>query len=398
MELYREEVTQEFNYRKRARTYPILIGSASATLLGLLLLVTLLDVPRTLPAKGMVAPTGGVARLLSASAGTVIASDVREGQHVNAGDTLVQISSDKFRKAGDEGVSADSVRQIEASIASELRHADSIREIIQSTIDQLKVRKSKLEDERQSLQREGRLQSDRVKAYEQVSAKYQELKSKEFVSELNLRLREADELSERSRLEVLHRTEKTTENEIKVAELQMNEARARIAAELELSKQKIALLRKDLNIATVETGGVIRAPVSGKISSVQFVVGQTVSQQQELLTIIPEGRKLEARVRVSATAAGKVAVGQPAQLRFPAFPFVRHGSRPSTVEWVTQLPSNGANGESSFVVGIPLGNDDEVHTQIEPGMSVEAEIVVGKAPLWVSLLPRVETHSSSAAK
>jgi membrane fusion protein len=70
---------------------------------------------------------------------------------------------------------------------------------------------------------------------------------------------------------------------------------------------------------------VVRAEVPGRFTGMLVGVGQAVSAEQRLASLLPQDSRLEAELYVPTRAAGFVRPGTPVLLRYDAFPYQKFG-------------------------------------------------------------------------
>jgi len=148
----------------------------------------------------------------------------------------------------------------------------------------------------------------------------------------------------------------------------------------------------------------LTSPVDGTVQQlVLHTVGGIVTPAQELMVIVPQGAVLEVEAMIQNKDIGFVAAGQQAEIKLETFPFTRYGLRHGTVLEVSPdavAPSppqqernkNGStadNGQqqpqaqdSLYTARISLDQDtmpvDGKDIPLTPGMTVTAEIKTGR--------------------
>ncbi len=128
--------------------------------------------------------------------------------------------------------------------------------------------------------------------------------------------------------------------------------------------------------------------------------GSIVREAEPLFTLVPLDTDLEAEVRIDALDVGYVKSGDLAHLKLDAFPFQRHGTLAAQVRTISedafqQQPGSKAGGReqgatSYYMSRMELGSTPlkalPRHAKLLPGMSLTAEIVVGKRTVMSYLL------------
>lgn len=116
--------------------------------------------------------------------------------------------------------------------------------------------------------------------------------------------------------------------------------------------------------------------------------GSVVQAAEKMFTLVPLGDEMEVEVSVDAADIGYVKVGDKAHIKFDAFPYQKHGMLDGTLRTLSEdafrrdtAASAGAL-DAFYISRIRLGRGS-LHNlgagmRLLPGMTVSAEIVVGK--------------------
>jgi HlyD family secretion protein len=124
--------------------------------------------------------------------------------------------------------------------------------------------------------------------------------------------------------------------------------------------------------------------------------GSVVQAAEKMFTLVPLGDTLEAEVSIDAIDIGYIKTGDSAHLKLDAFPFQKHGALQGKVRTLSEdafKREAGLNPNSSsayYMSRITLGTEmlrnlpDK--TRLLPGMTLSAEIVVGKRSVMSYLL------------
>jgi membrane fusion protein len=158
-------------------------------------------------------------------------------------------------------------------------------------------------------------------------------------------------------------------------------------------------LGSEQRIAEMEGGRayIVRAPVAGRVSSLQATVGQAADSRQSVLAILPGDGVLQAELFVPTRAAGFIRPGQEVRVLYDAFPYQRFGTHTGHVAEVSEtvvLPSehqrSTALQEAAYRVIVALDRQDVlaggVSVTLRPDMQLRADIVLERRSLIVWLL------------
>jgi membrane fusion protein len=98
---------------------------------------------------------------------------------------------------------------------------------------------------------------------------------------------------------------------------------------------------------------VIRAPSSGRVSTLQATAGQNADPQRLQLEIIPEDSVLQAELFLPARAVGFVETGQAVRILYDAFPYQHFGAYRGRVVKVSQTILTSADAAGPIKLNEP---------------------------------------------
>lgn len=115
--------------------------------------------------------------------------------------------------------------------------------------------------------------------------------------------------------------------------------------------------------------------------------GSIVKEAETFFTLVPLNVMLEAEVRIDSVDVGYIKLGDKVHLKLDAFPFQRHGTLDARVRTMSEdafrRDASAKSGADAYYIShmtldkISLKNMNEA-SRLLPGMTVTAEIVVGK--------------------
>ncbi len=130
------------------------------------------------------------------------------------------------------------------------------------------------------------------------------------------------------------------------------------------------------------------APADGVILELtKLSQGSVIKEAEPMLTIVPLGAEMEAEIQIDSVDVGYVKSGDKVHVKLDAFPFQRHGALEGRVRTISEdafrRETNSAPGmEAYYLTRVNLPNlrlkNMSPHTRLLPGMTLSAEIVVGK--------------------
>jgi hemolysin D len=140
---------------------------------------------------------------------------------------------------------------------------------------------------------------------------------------------------------------------------------------------------------------VLRAPFDAMVLKVApRSAGSVVEAAEPLFTLVPVGATLEAEAKVLASDIGFVRPDDLARIKIDAFPFQKHGTLDAKVAVISEdafakdengVPAarEGLGSEAFYLIRLELASSNGLRavpdsTRLMPGMTLSAEIVVGK--------------------
>lgn len=124
--------------------------------------------------------------------------------------------------------------------------------------------------------------------------------------------------------------------------------------------------------------------------------GSVVQAAEQMFTLVPLGANLEAEVKIDSIDVGYIKAGDRVHLKLDAFPFQKHGSLEGTLRTISEdafrreVNAAPAAMDAFYMSRISFGSAKlkkmSEKSRILPGMTLSAEIVVGKRTVMSYLL------------
>jgi membrane fusion protein len=345
---------------------------------------------------GYLTPSAGTAKIFVAQQGFVKELHVTEGQEVVEGDPLLTVSTAQVAANG-EDVNATVLEilalqrdVINRQIVSEERRGTSERERLTAVIKGIESEIAQLEGQR-------KIQSERLKLSESFVSSATQLSAKGAMADIELKRREQAALEQKQNLTAV-------DQQLAARRTQVTESRYTLEQLPIVTAERLRLLRTDLSAVeqrVAEVNGrrayVIRAPTSGRVSTLQANVGQIADPRRMQLEIIPLDASLQAELYFPTRAFGFVRVGQQVRILYDAFPYQKFGTYRGSVLKISQtiLTSNDASGpialkEPAYRVTAALERPDiDAYGQkisLRPDMLLKADVILDKRSLMSWLL------------
>jgi len=400
-------------------------------------------------ASGKVVPSGNVKQIQPIEIGYVRAIHVKNGQHVEAGQLLVELDPTLAGAEAEQaskgllGAEVDAARN--AALLGHLggrssrftAPAGTSSEIASTQSQYVRSAIAEYEGERASLTQQ---RAENAAQLASVGAEIAKLEQTLPIVEQQLAARR--ELSDKgyfSKIRLLEYEQLKIEHVQNIAVQRANAARARAtianidaqlarlrgsfgktaATELAESQQQSGLAREEVIKSQRRQAFMqLRAPVSGTVQQLAIsTVGGVVQPAQTLMIVVPDNAVPVVEARILNKDIGFVREGQPVRVKLEAFPFTDYGIVPGVVESIsrdsvdTSEPGtadehdrNGRVVQPALIYttrirllrrNIRVAGRDQ---PIGPGLAVQAEIKTGDRRIIQYLLSPITQAMDEAAR
>jgi membrane fusion protein len=405
--LFRQEAIdflhQRHSWGEVVSLQPISSTILSWTLAGLvafiLVFISIAQYARKETVAGYLTPTFGTAKIFVPQQGIVKQVQVNEGQDVAEGEPLLTIVTSQITANGDDvnatvlAVLTQQRDVVKRQIAAEERRTASEHDRLASTIKGVEGETAQLEDQRT-------IQNERLQLSESFVSTGATLVAKGALPAIELKRREQAALEQRQHLASL-------DQQITVRRTQLADARHTLEQLPTVAAERVRVLRGDLSwieqrIAEVDgrRAYVIKAPTSGRVSTLQASIGQVADPRHMQLEIIPLDSPLQAQLFFPTRAFGFVRPGQQVRILYDAFPYQKFGTYRGSVTNVSQtiLTGNDATGpitlkEPAYRVTVAPERPDidayGLKMPLQPGMLLKADVILEQRSLMRWLLDPV---------
>lgn len=371
----------------------LIILVISATILGFIGWSLWAELDQVARAPGRVVPFARVQVVQSEQDGAIARIAVREGARVKAGDLLIALDTVQLEAAVREarlkvaGYESRMARINAELYQRPLAFPDSLKEFPEFTANQRQLytqRRASLEGELATLRNLARLQQ-------------QEL-------DLNQPLLATGDVA---RSEIIAMRQRVVETEGRISALNAQYLRE-LQGEFTSTEEQLAGAREQLARAEDSLAASrLTAPTDGIVKNVRVTtIGGVVRAGEEVLQIVPAGRKLIVESRVAPRDIAYVKVGQRARVNFDAYDSAVYGSADGKVVFVSPdtIVETAQDGSTEAYYRVNLEVDTatmkqdggSVAVDLQPGMTTTAEILTGKTTVWNYLTkPIFKTVSQS---
>jgi membrane fusion protein len=375
-----------------SRTYTWLVAGIAAILLLILMFGSWSSSARV---RGIVTFESGIARIYPSAQGEVAQVHVRSGQSVPAGAPLVTLALAQ----GADGLAAQ-LAQMDSQDLELARQLELDAAIGATEVSTLEQQRSSLAAAIASLERQRTLAQGQIRLAEAATRRAVQLASEGAGTQRQVEDSRAALLARRAELETLNErliaqreALRTVSGQASQRRLEAERSRSVLAGQrASLAEQRDRMRRADRLVLT--------APVAGEVGDVGVQPGQRAEPERSVVTILPQGSRLEAWLYAPSRAVGFVRPGQQVRLLFDAFPYEKHGAGRGTVVEVSRVPVDPDAIESQ------LGIDEPVfrirvrldrpaprvpagERSLRAGMTLTASLILERRSLWELLLAPV---------
>jgi len=382
--------------------------------------------------NGKVTPASQVQLVQSLEGGVVTEILVREGQVVEANQSLIKISDVAFSSSFEE----NRLTYLELLARSSRLNAEAfavdyvVNEEVSTDAPRLNLSEKSLYDS--NLEQLEETLSILDEQINQQQSTLEEAQSKERQVQRSLALVKKEikiklPLKDRgiiSEVEFLQLQQREAEMEGELEGVQISVPRLQsVIEEARFKRQKEQLdfrntAKKELNEVNAEIDRIretqtalkdrvkrttLRSPVRGIIKRLYAnSIGGVVSPGNNVVEIVPQEDSLLVEIEIKPADIASVHIGQLARLKFTAYDFALHGSLQGEVFFVSADTITNEDGESFFVVRIKPSRDYFGHESqplpIKVGMTVEADIVTSKKTILEFLMEPVHRGLDKALR
>lgn len=379
--------------------------------------------------QGKIIPVGKVQVIEPLITGTVQAIHVQNGDHVAAGQTLVELDpseheAERRKIAGSLSSARVSAARLAAVVEAVAKNTppenvslvppdDATPAMIDLHVNQMRQSIAAFQAEQTSLEADiaqKQVEIERASKSLVERRKLLDLTGEKLAIFIELEERgvgiKSETISARQSEQDQLMSAVTEEGRIAALDAAIDTLRARlrerreayldrVSSELVEVDRNVGILEQDLSKAELfERASVLKSPVAGRVQQLEVnTLGQVVQTGQEMMVIVPDGTVLEIDAMLANKDKGFVREGQEVRVKLEAFPFTRYGTLSGKVRSVSNdaIPTSSSPGPGEavsqaagplvFPVRIALNGTsipvDDEDVALTPGMSVSAEVKTG---------------------
>jgi membrane fusion protein len=367
----------------------VLAGVAMALTAVVVCLLVFGNYTRRQSVNGQLVPDLGLSSVVAPGNGVVARLLIEEGARVEAGQPLALIDVPRATADGQDALGAirDGLRTRsestkilgETQVAQIDAQIDAARRQLQGARDELAQVEAAI-GTRVELERIGR----------ETEKRYEEVAGKQYISQVQLNQQRQAVLDLVNARQALERQATQLRRNIAQYEGELRELPIQRRGTLAGTAGDIAAL--DTERVQQEANGqlLLKAPVAGLVANRMIEPGQAVQGGQALLSLLPQGSKLQAQLLVPSRAIGFIEPGDRVQLRYQAFPYQKFGHHVGRVLRISRsaiMPAGKKDdAEPVYRVLVELSEQGILaygkNEPLRPGMRLEADILGERRKLY----------------
>lgn len=386
------------------------------------------EVDEVAVATGKVIPVGNVKIVQSGNKGVIKELDVKEGDYVEEGQTLIVLDTTKT-EADVEQLKKQlayydmTVKRLQAEINDEPFNVPNSPDLdpkdVQSQQALYRSRRIQLEEQTQKAdaaiaQEEAAIRSAEAQHEKYISMlavaqdkanRLQDLYSSDAVSYFQLIEAKATCVEYQKTAEGI--VEEITKERGKLTEAQESKAtvsadyKKEVMTSLVEAKKQYDTIAEELKKAN-ETNqqSVITAPVSGRVNQLAVhTLGGVVSEGQALMMVVPDDASMEIEAWADNKDIGFIQQGQEAEVKVETYDFQKFGMVKAKVDEISpDALSDKTDKEKNNKYRLALKLDEDNDIKLTPGMNVSAEIKIKKKKIIDFFLDPFRQYKNEALR
>ena len=424
-------------------TPPSPVGRAVAAFIAVLFLAAIVwsyfgHINVVATARGKLVPSGHVKLIQPMEQATVRAIRVEEGQHVSAGDVLVEfdptigtadrdrlherliaVRLDRARLLAElEAIAHDrSVESVTAQWPSAAKpEAVSAQKRLlygeladqHASVAALRAELANARAERRSTAQDKRRLESTLPLIAKRSTALETLASRNMAPEMDYLQVEQKRLDHQGRIRTAVARLSELDARIQAVRRRIDAREAKFRKNLDTrlvdTENKIATRREELRKASARASwSTIRAPIDGFVQGLKIhTTGGVVQPAQELMRIVPDDAPLKVQAWLANRDVGFVKAGQPAEVKVETFPFTRYGTLHAQLIHVSndaiQNDKLGLVYEATASLTRNWMQVGARRVRLTPGMTVSLEIKTGQRRILEFVLAPLIEHIDESAR
>lgn len=350
----------------------VIIVSVFSLLLVAVIWASLSKLDVVITSTGNIQPEGNLQIVQTYAGGIVNTINVKEGVHVEAGDTLLTLNTDSIDIDENQLLNQKRIIEIQQQLYKKILEGEDI-----SVIDYSDYNEQELSYIRTI--------TDSDLSYKN---KLKSLENEKENAEINLKiaqlqLEQYKEIGSERQNQIQSAQVEQYKLNVDNADIQIKDAKTQYSQQINSYISELSEKKKDIDnnlekYALSKEYQTIIAPVSGYINSLNVnTIGETVASAQELVTIVPDNTPLEMLCYVKNMDISDIREGMEAEIKLDAYSYNKYGTVKGTVKYVSPSSFVSDSMGNVYLVKIELNNNNS-NIELISGLSGSVEIKTDK--------------------
>lgn len=350
----------------------VIIVSVFSLLLVAVIWASLSKLDVVITSTGNIQPEGNLQIVQTYAGGIVNTINVKEGVHVEAGDTLLTLNTDSIDIDENQLLNQKRIIEIQQQLYKKILEGEDI-----SVIDYSDYNEQELSYIRTI--------TDSDMSYKN---KLKSLENEKENAEINLKiaqlqLEQYKEIGSERQNQIQSAQVEQYKQNVDNADIQIKDAKTQYSQQINSYISELSEKKKDIDnnlekYALSKEYQTIIAPVSGYINSLNVnTIGETVASAQELVTIVPDNTPLEMLCYVKNMDISDIREGMEAEIKLDAYSYNKYGTVKGTVKYVSPSSFVSDSMGNVYLVKIELNNNNS-NIELISGLSGSVEIKTDK--------------------
>lgn len=403
MKLFRKEAIDHQNDTEYGEIIiPASFGltfSALTTIVLLILIFSFIyfgEYTRKAHLSGIVMPSSGLVKVTPRYSGYVTTLTVKEGQHVNAGESLYYVSGEHYNGQGAGTLAAMSL-SLKAQYS--MLASQQALESRDNSQQQLAVRQRifSLQPQIKSAEERLALAEHQARLSASVMSRYRKLVSSHYVSDIEYQQKLIEVSAAKENVEGQRQGLLQLRTVLESAQDDLNHLVALgDSRKTELDRQLQGIKQQQVELEG-QANFTLTSPVSGTVAAILIRQGQSVKASEPVMTVVPDNARLQVELYATSQNAGFIQPGQKVALRFSAFPYQKFGVQYGKIREISRTTLT----PSDLISVSPLTwKENEGHYRVivepehafimtygrkewlRPGMTLEGDVSLDTRHLW----------------
>lgn len=350
----------------------VIIVSVFSLLLVAVIWASLSKLDVVITSTGNIQPEGNLQIVQTYAGGIVNTINVKEGVHVEAGDTLLTLKTDSIDIDENQLLNQKRIIEIQQQLYKKILEGEDISEIDYSDYNEQELSYI-------------RTITDSDMSYKN---KLKSLENEKENAEINLKiaqlqLEQYKEIGSERQNQIQSAQVEQYKLNVDNADIQIKDAKTQYSQQINSYISELSEKKKDIDnnlekYALSKEYQTIIAPVSGYINSLNVnTIGETVASAQELVTIVPDNTPLEMLCYVKNMDISDIREGMEAEIKLDAYSYNKYGTVKGTVKYVSPSSFVSDSMGNVYLVKIELNNNNS-NIELISGLSGSVEIKTDK--------------------